>query len=348
MSDSLKNQAVIGAFVVGAVLLAVVGVIIFGSGKWFQEVNRYVMFFEGSVKGLSIGAPVTFRGVRIGSVVDITLRADPVDLKFRIPVVIEVEEGKVERSEEIKESDREAVNRLIDSGLRARLDVQSLVTGQLLVNLEILPDEPERISGIDHKYQEIPTIPSSFERITKTIQDLPIREMMNKASASLTALEAVLKNPALMDGVNYFEKTMANAELLTRDLNQRVTPLMETFQQVADHTDQLILNVNDEIKPLVGDARQSLRSVNVAAGRIRHAADTVAGLSAAAQPAVANLDQAVANIANLTNANSKERQEMRNMLKELAEAARSIRVWSSYLERHPEAIIYGKGQSKRR
>jgi len=348
MSDSLKNQAVIGAFVVGAVLLAVVGVIIFGSGKWFQEVNRYVMFFEGSVKGLSIGAPVTFRGVKIGSVVDITLRADPVGMKFRIPVVIEVEEGKVERTAETLESDREAVNRLIDSGLRARLDMQSLVTGQLLVNLEILPDEPERLSGIDHKYQEIPTIPSSFERITQTIEDLPIREMMNKASASLTALEALLKNPAIIDGVHHFEKTMANAELLTGDLHQRVNPLMETFQQIADRTDRLILTVNDEVTPLVGDARQSLRSMNVAADRIRHAADTAADLSAAAQPAVANLDQALANVADLTDANSKERQEMRNMLKELAEAARSIRVWSSYLERHPEAIIYGKGQSKRR
>jgi len=348
MSDSLKNQAVIGAFVVGAVLLAVVGVIIFGSGKWFQEVNRYVMFFEGSVKGLSIGAPVTFKGVRIGSVVEITLRADPVDMKFRIPVVIEVEEGKVEKTSEILESDREAVNRLIDSGLRARLDMQSLVTGQLLVNLERLPDEPKRLSGFDHKYQEIPTIPSSFERITQTIKDLPIREMMNKASASLTAMEAFLKNPALIDGVHHFEKTMENAELLTRDLNQRVNPLMETFQQIADHTDRLVLNVNDEITPLVGDARQSFRSMDVAADRIRHAADTVADLSATAQPAVANLDQALANVADLTDANSKERQEMRNMLKELAEAARSIRVWSSYLERHPEAIIYGKGQSKRR
>jgi len=172
--------------------------------------------------------------------------------------------------------------------------------------------------------------------------------MMNKASASLTAMEAFLKNPALIDGVHHFEKTMENAELLTRDLNQRVNPLMETFQQIADHTDRLVLNVNDEITPLVGDARQSFRSMDVAADRIRHAADTVADLSATAQPAVANLDQALANVADLTDANSKERQEMRNMLKELAEAARSIRVWSSYLERHPEAIIYGKGQSKRR
>jgi paraquat-inducible protein B len=348
MKDSGKNKAAIGAFVLGAVALAVIGVILFGGGQFFSETNRYVMFFEGSVKGLSIGAPVTFRGVRIGSVVDITLRADPVGMNFRIPVVIEVEEGKVERTAETLESDREAVNRLIDSGLRARLDMQSLVTGQLLVNLELLPDEPERLSGIDHQYQEIPTIPSSFERITQTIEELPIREMMNKASTSLTALEALLNNPALVDGVHHLEKTMANAELLTRDLHQRVNPLMETFQQIADHADQLILNVNDQIQPLAGEARRTLKNTNAAAESIRQAANAFAELSTGAQPAIVQAGQAFANVADMTDPNAKERYELRNMLKELSEAARSIRVWSSYLERHPEALITGKGGSKRR
>jgi hypothetical protein len=147
MSDSGKNQAVIGAFVVGAVVLAIIGVIVFGSGKMFQKVNLFVMYFEGSVKGLNIGAPVTFRGVKIGSVVDITLRADPKKMEFRIPVVMETEKGKIEKTAEFKGSDEAALKKLIDLGLRARLDMQSMVTGQLLINLEMLPDEPARLSG---------------------------------------------------------------------------------------------------------------------------------------------------------------------------------------------------------
>ena len=98
MSDSGRNQAVIGAFVVGAVVLAVVGVIVFGSGKMFQEVDKYVLYFEGSVKGLNVGAPVTFRGVKIGSVTGISLRANPENLEVRIPVVIEIEKGRIERT----------------------------------------------------------------------------------------------------------------------------------------------------------------------------------------------------------------------------------------------------------
>ena len=336
MSDSGKNQAVIGAFVVGAVVLAVVGVIVFGSGKMFQEVNRFIMYFEGSVKGLNIGAPVTFRGVKIGSVVNITLQANPKTMKFRIPVVIETKKDQIEKTAEMWESDEAALKRLIDLGLRARLDTQSMVTGQLLINLEMLPDEPKRLSGIAQKYMEIPTIPSNFERFAKKIE-----EVMNKASASLTALEAFLENPALTESVNHINHAAANAEQLTATLDQKITPLVDSFQRVADHADQLILNVNAQIAPLAGDANRTLKSVDTAAGKIGHAADAFADLSTGAQPALAN-------VADLTNPNSKERRELSNMLKELSEAARSIRVFAGYLERHPEALIQGKGGSKRR
>ncbi len=348
MSNSGKNQAVIGAFVVGAVVLAVVGVIVFGSGKMFQKVNRYVMFFEGSVKGLNIGAPVTFRGVKIGSVVEITLRVNPENLKFRIPVVIEINKGKIEKTAEVTASNEAALRRLIDRGLRARLDMQSMVTGQLLINLEMLSAEPKRLSGIAQKYMEIPTIPSSFERFAKSIESLPIQEVMDKTSASLTALEAFLENPALTESVNHINRAAANAEQLTAALDQKITPLVDSFQRVADHADQLILNVNAQVEPLAGDANRTLHSVDNAADRVSHAANAFADLSTGAQPTIDNVGQAFANVADLTDANSKERAELRSVLKELSEAVRSIRVWSSYLERHPEALIQGKGGSKRR
>ena len=119
MSDSGRNQAVIGAFVVGAVVLAVVGVIVFGSGKMFQEVDKFVLYFEGSVKGLNVGAPVTFRGVKIGSVTGISLRANPENLEVRIPVVIEIERDRIERTVDMPKGGPEGLQRLIDKGLRA-------------------------------------------------------------------------------------------------------------------------------------------------------------------------------------------------------------------------------------
>ena len=348
MSESGRNKTAIGAFVVGAVVLAVVGIILFGGGKMFSKTNRFVMFFEGSVKGLNIGAPVTFRGVKIGSVVDISVRTNPTDWTARIPVVIELEEGKIEREVERTGSVEENLKRLIDAGLRAKLDMQSMVTGNLLVDLEFLPDEATRLSGFMHQYPEMPTVPSNFERIAKKIENLPIDEIVNKVSSSLTAIEALVGNPALMESVKHLSQATANAEDLTAKLDQKITPLVDSFQRIADHADQLILNVNDQIQPLAGEARSTLKNANSAAESIRQAADAFAELSTGAQPAIAQAGQAFANVADMTDPNAKERYELRSMLKELAEAARSIRVWSSYLERHPEALIQGKGGSKRR
>ena len=348
MSDSGRNQAVIGAFVVGAVVLAVVGVIVFGSGKIFQEADKFVMYFEGSVKGLNVGAPVTFRGVKIGSVTGISLRANPENLEVRIPVVIEIERDRIERTVDMPKVGPEGLQRMIDMGLRGILDLQSIVTGQLLVNLEFLPDEPARLSGINHRYMEIPTIQTTFKRLAKKLENLPIEEIINKFSASLTALEVFLQNPALVEMVNHLNQASANAEKLTADLNFQAPQLLDSFQRIADHADQLILNVNAQVEPLAGQADHALSGVDSAAARIGHAADAVAQLSTGTQPAINNAGQAFANVADRTDANSKERAEMRNMLKELSEAARSIRGWSSYLERHPEALITGKGGSQRR
>jgi paraquat-inducible protein B len=348
MSDSGRNQAVIGAFVIGAVVLAVVGVIVFGSGKMFQKVDKFVLYFEGSVKGLNVGAPVTFRGVKIGSVTGISLRANPENWEVRIPVVIEIERDRIERTVDMPMGGPERIQRLIDKGLRAKLELQSIVTGQLLVNLEFLPDEPARLSGINHRYKEIPTIQTTFKRLAKKLENLPIEEIGNKFSASLTALEDFLKNPALVEMVNHLNQASANAEKLTADLNFQAPQLLDSFQRIADHADQLVLNVNTQVEPLVGQVDHALSGVDSAAARIGHAADAVAQLSTGTQPAIDNAGQAFANVADLTDANSKERAEMRNMLKELSEAARSIRGLSSYLERHPEALITGKGGSQRR
>jgi len=348
MKDSGKNKAAIGAFVLGAVALAVIGVILFGGGQFFSETNRFVLLFDGSVKGLNIGAPVTFRGVKIGSVVDIAVRTNPTDWTTRIPVVIELEEGKVEREVERTGSVEENLKRLIDAGLRAKLDLQSMVTGNLLVDLEFLPEEPTRLSGYPHQYPEMPTVPSNFERIAKKIEALPIDEIVNKVSASLTALEAFLTNHALTESLNHLSQATANAEELTANLDRQMGPLVASMQGIADHADQLILNVNDQIQPLAGEARRTLKNTNAAAESIRQAANAFAELSTGAQPAIVQAGQAFANVADMTDPNAKERYELRNMLKELSEAARSIRVWSSYLERHPEALITGKGGSKRR
>src|SRR4030042_3764548 len=132
------NKTMIGAFVVGATALVVAGVLVFGSAKFLKERHPFVMYFDGSVQGLDVGASVVFRGVKVGTVTDIELRTDPVNLTIQIPVFIEIEMDRLKRTGTLplKRTPAEGMKLLVERGLRAQLELQSLVTGKLLVNLD--------------------------------------------------------------------------------------------------------------------------------------------------------------------------------------------------------------------
>src|SRR5208282_1219362 len=127
------SKSLIGAFVLGALVLVVAGIVVFGSDKFFRKVNKNVMFFEGSVKGLQIGAPVMFRGVQIGHVTNIVLEVNAKDLTAFIPVYTEIYPQKIVPIGSNVSYDQRYLQALIDKGLRAQLQLQSFVTGQLMV-----------------------------------------------------------------------------------------------------------------------------------------------------------------------------------------------------------------------
>lgn len=359
MNDSVKSKTVIGAFVVGAVVLAVVGVIVFGGGRVFKRTIRYIMFFEGSVKGLNVGAPVVLRGVRIGQVRSVKVLADPADWAFQIPVVIEIDPEAVEDTAPVKGTVEENLKSMVEKGLRARLNLQSLVTGQLLVELEVLPDQEPRFSGTEQPYPEIPTVPSTFERIAKTLQELPIAEILNKISATLTAVEKFVENPALAQSLDNFNQAIEDIQKLIVDIDQGAVPLLNSARQAVEDIDRLAVNADGQLDRLGPEAQNAIRSASAALNQLdrfltleygeparlaesfRKAADSV-------PPALGQTADAFGNIANMTGKDSPDRRLLDRTLKELSDAARSVRIWAEYLERHPEALITGKGGPKRR
>ena len=132
------NRMMIGGFVVLAVIIMAASLVVFGSGKFFKKTNKYVLYFDESVKGLSVGAPVLFQGVPVGSVTNIILQADLVKMKTQIPVIIEIEpeRWKVRTGER---NYRKVAAKLIEMGLRAQLIMQSFITGQLMIQLDFYP-----------------------------------------------------------------------------------------------------------------------------------------------------------------------------------------------------------------
>ncbi len=163
----------------------------------YTNTLKYVMHFNGSVRGLTIGAPVQLRGIPIGKVTDISLELDKKTAEIRVPVIVELEPDRIESvNDDAKVSDEDVMEQLIKKGLRAQLQTGSLVTGQLLIDLDFHPGSKTVASDNHHSdYPEFPTIASSFEefsRSAQTIMDkvakLPLDKLtveMNKTLASL-------------------------------------------------------------------------------------------------------------------------------------------------------------------
>jgi paraquat-inducible protein B len=323
------SKTVIGGFVISAIVLLVVGVLIFGSGKFFKRTNKYVLFFEGSVKGLNAGSPVAFRGVEIGSVESVVLHADRETLNIQIPVIISTESDRIHVTGGAGRSQQENIPKLIDLGLRAQLTMESMVTGQLMIDLDFHPEEPAKLVGTDLKYPEIPTIPSTIQKLAEDLEKLPIEKIFQKVSDAADGLEQILNSPELKETISSLkvaaqgaEKLIMSADKLVKNVDGQVGPLAESIKVAAIDAQKLLKDVDREIVPVVSS--------------IRTAAD-------AAKAALVQGEETLKTLENGIGEDSALVYDLRNALKELSSAGRSIRVLADYLEQHPDALIRGKG-----
>jgi len=325
------GKPLIGAFVVGAVAILVAGLFVLGGGQFLKKKYMRVMYFDGSVKGLKVGAPVTFRGVEVGAVTNITIRENPKDLTTRIPVIVEIDPNRIETTGGQLD---DQLARLIKRGLRAKLSLQSLVTGQLQIELDFLPDTKARLVGGKSKYAEIPTVPSTLSKFEKELEQIPLGEIGHRVSAILASIEKFMDNPKIGQSVHNLNQTILDLQKLVTDVDRHVDPLLGSATAAIGHTDELVRNVNKEVEPLAAGLKKTTAAAT--------------GAADAARPALKEAERALVNIAALTGKGSEERRQLDSTLKALQEAARSIKIWADYLERHPEALIRGKGKSKRR
>ena len=200
-------KTAVGAFVIGGLTLLVAGIILLGGGRMFSDDIEYVLYFDGSVSGLSIGAPVVFRGVPMGQVTRISLEANPRDASVTIPVYIRLDENSIVRAGvagELTDNFRqEILRRLIQRGLRARLQLQSLITGQYRVELDFLPNTHANFRS-PMPDREIPTLPSPIDTLQRTVDSLPLEEMARATEDILEKVNAALAGAALERGLTAF------------------------------------------------------------------------------------------------------------------------------------------------
>ncbi len=195
------NKTVIGAFVAGSVVLLVTAILVFGSGSLFKQSHKYVLFFNGSVKGLSVGAPVIFRGVKIGNVSSIGLVYDSNTREVLIPVIVDVALARVTGVPEKVGYPDFAI--WIKQGLRARLEIQSFLTGQLMLAFDFYPDKPAKMYGIIKGYPELPALPISPD-IFEVMDDIPIKEITVNLKQAVEGINRLVNSK----GISELDKTL--------------------------------------------------------------------------------------------------------------------------------------------
>jgi phospholipid/cholesterol/gamma-HCH transport system substrate-binding protein len=355
------NPAVIGGFVVGAVALIVIGVLLFGRGRFLTERRTYVLYFDDSVEGLSVGAPVTFQGVTIGLVSDIQVQYLPREGEFRVPVFIDLEPGRV-KAVGVGDGRREGeplIRSLIERGLRAQLQTQSLVTGQLSVQLGFHPGTPVRLVGGEGEVPEIPTIPTVFaqasaaaQSLLERIEQLPLDQLFAHLLRTVQGLDQLVNAPEVSAVLRSLDHTLTTLQQLMSRVDSQVAGLLDEVggTATATHTvltdvQQLVRHVDGRVTPLADGIEETLKTARATLrdGQQfpRHVDGQVArlagGLEDTSEVAQATLVQAQRRLDN----------QLVDALQEVSAAARAIRVLADYLERNPNALLFGKGGDRR-
>jgi phospholipid/cholesterol/gamma-HCH transport system substrate-binding protein len=313
------NKTLIGAFVVGAVAVAVLGIAAFGSGRLFQKRFTCVMYFSGSITGLSVGSPVEFRGVKIGQVTKIAAVFDPKDVTVHIPVYIEVDPKSLIVVGDEDASKVLATNHfyepLLEKGLKARLDIESFVTGKLYISMDFHPGPP-KLLGLDPRYPEIPTIPSLQEEIVKTLQKLP-----EKIIAVADGIERLVNSPEAQD-------TVRDLDALIRSFTKEVGPLSASTRSTLEAARRAFTQGEKTLAMKEGPSAEMAASFT----------DTMKKASGSLEQMRSTLE----TYQRLAEPSGTLGHDLTRMLGDLDAAARSVHTLAEYLELHPEAVLKGK------
>ncbi len=321
------NRKMIGFFVLVAVGLLAASVVIFGSGEYFKVSLQYVLHFQESVKGLDVGSPVLYRGFPVGEVKKVVIKADPADFKDHVLVFIEIFPDTVafESGELEPEQWKKRMSDLIKRGLRAQMVLQSLITGKLIIEMNVHADPPPSQTDdfrdlvmIPAHYEEIPTIPSTLSKLETALGNLDLKALSQKLLSVLANADRILSNRNIDASIDEFKGTLVDAR-------------------------KLVNHVDEEVKPLSGKAQSTLTDFGKLA---RHVDSKVDPLSESITEALASADKAFKSIDDLVGKRSTTRVEIDKTLQEIQKAARSVRLLADYLEQHPEALLKGKGSGK--
>lgn len=241
---------------------------------------RFVLYFDESVRGLAVGAPVEFKGIKIGQVTGMRLEYEPKSATFRIPVVIDIEpERVVERGAGLRAAPQAAFQALVKRGLRARLETGNLLTGQLFVALDMHPKTPVRLARAGGPYPELPTIPASFGQMTASLESIlakldriDLEGIGSNLKGTLAGTNKIANAPELERSIADLSASLASLRGILRKVDQHAEPIAANLDKaLASARDTLVLmdRVLAPDSPLHDNASRLTEELGEAARAIR-------------------------------------------------------------------------------
>ncbi len=263
--------------------------------KSYSLTEYYVLYFDSSIRGLTVNAPVEFRGIKVGEVVDIDVQMDHRTLEVKIPVLIALHPDLITVTGDIGSTDL-VLETLVQRGLRAQLAPGNLLTGQLYVDIDFHDDVPDATIVADGPFRVFPTVPGALEKITRNVTDL-----LNKAGE-----------------IPFVE--------IANDLRDTIAELKRMLASNAS-------------KQAMEDLRELLANTNAISAKIDR---SVPRLSRQLDAALTQLEKTLATADATLSEDSPLVYDIRRLIDQLSSAVNSFEALTDYLERHPNALLYGK------
>lgn len=315
---TINKQASIGAFVLGGLILTLAVIIFFGNFNIFSRNQQAIIVFPGSVTGLSIGAPVTFRGVQVGTVNSITLQFDPKDHKAYIPVIVTLDPRKV-RLDGQHDDYKDFMKTMIENGLRAEISTESFVTGSSNIFLDFYPNDtpifhPQFVGSLI----EIPSHPSTIQQIKSELMHLKLEKLSQDLNA-----------------------TVLKIGKLTDTLNEQIPVLLKNVTQTSESSNKLIADVNQKLDGLFVNLNRLLVDGDK---QLKSKGAEIHQILLSTNKTLTNASDVLQNLKSMTSVRSTTRNNLEIILQNLADAATSLRGFSTQIERNPKILLTGRRQ----
>ena len=318
------NPTAVGIFLIGVIIIGIAGTAMLAGNTWLRNKTKFASYFKETVNGLALGAPVKFQGAPVGHVTSILIQIDERDKTFQVPVEYEIDVTllRTALSGYVNLADQNVLERQIADGLRAQLQMESIVTGQLYVELTYLKDAPPPVrEPRETMWPEIPTTPSFMAAIGTGAGSVvaDVVKVLYRVNEMLTTIDMKAINSAVVGSAQSVQRLVDAPEL--RAALKEVPAITAQMSRTLARVDTLAATVGAAVDPMAADIRAATKEVNATLQSLRATIDDTHG--------VLSTDSGLGF-------------ELQGALMNLKEATNALRQLMTSLEQNPDMLLRGK------